>query len=156
MIRYSLQCEHDHEFDSWFPGSAAYDEQERRGLVECPVCRSINVRKSIMSPRLAKGGSEGFREESAAAGNDVAPEKPSAILDERLQALRTMIRDMRTTIAKHTTDVGSAFPDEARRMHDGEIEHRPIRGEATPDEARALIEDGVPILPMPMLPDDRN
>ena len=155
MIRYSLQCEHDHQFDSWFPGSAAYDEQARRGLVECPVCRSTEVRKSIMAPRLAKGTGEASREDAPSA-SDGMPEKPPAILDERLQALRTMIREMRTTIAKHTTDVGSAFPDEARRMHDGEIEHRPIRGEATPEEAKALIEDGVPILPVPMLPDERN
>ena len=157
MIRYSLQCEHEHEFDSWFPDSSAYDEQARRGLVECPLCRSTQVRKSIMSPRLAKGGAEVPRDVGTpdSDGAVVSAQKP-AILDERLLALRTMIRDMRTSIAKHTTDVGSAFPEEARRMHEGDIEHRPIRGEATPDEARALIEDCVPILPVPMLPDDRN
>lgn len=159
MIRYALQCEHDHEFDSWFPGSAAYDEQARRGLIECPFCRSAKVRKSIMSPRLGKGTFDATAEASGGVpATDIAspPAATPAIMDERLVALRTMIREMRATIAKHTTDVGSSFPDEARRMHDGEIEHRPIRGEATPDEARALIEDGVPILPVPALPDERN
>ena len=155
MIRYSLLCESSHEFDSWFPGSAAYDEQARRGLVECPLCRSTNVKKSIMSPRLGKGAEAGVEAAPAEDGGDAQPPAP-VVMDERLVALRSMIREMRTAIARHTTDVGSAFPDEARRMHTGETEHRAIRGEATPDEARELLEDGVPILPMPMLPDERN
>lgn len=153
MIRYSLVCDSGHEFDSWFPGSAAYDEQARRGLVECPTCGSVQVRKSIMAPSLAKGGASASEPvEDAATPQAAVP----VVMDERLAALRTMIREMRTSIAQHTTDVGPAFPDEARKMHNGDVEHRPIRGEATPDEARELIEDGVPILPIPMLPDDRN
>ena len=156
MIRYSLVCENGHEFDSWFPGSDAYDEQARRGLVECPACRTTQVKKSIMAPRLSKGGSEPASDSAPANESSERQSPAPVVMDERLVALRTMIREMRTTIAKHTTDVGSAFPDEARKMHTGEIEHRPIRGEATADEARELIEDGVPIMPMPMLPDERN
>ena len=133
MIRYSLVCENGHQFDSWFPGSAAFDEQARRGLVECPMCRSLKVRKSIMAPRLAKGAS-GRRAELRTIAGAGEPQSPApVVMDERLAALRTMIREMRATIARHTTDVGSAFSDEARKMHAGEIEHRPIRGEATPD-----------------------
>ena len=149
MIRYALLCDGGHEFDSWFPGSKAFDEQARRGLVECPLCHSTHVRKSIMAPRLGKGGGEPPAPQST-------PAPPPTVMDERLVALRSMIREMHDKIAKHTTDVGGAFPDEARRMHTGEIEHRPIRGEATLDEARELLEDGVPILPVPVLPDDRN
>lgn len=158
MIRYSLVCEGGHEFDSWFPGSAAYDEQARRGLVECPFCRSTQVKKSIMSPRLAKGGlveapsESGPAKEAESAGETAAP----VVMDERLVALRSMIREMRTAIAKHTTDVGSSFPEQARKMHAGETEHRPIRGEATREEVRDLVEDGVPILPVPALPDEWN
>ncbi len=154
MIRYSLVCENGHEFDSWFPDSGAYDEQARRGLVECPVCHSPQVRKSIMAPRLARGGS--VESEPAAASTDELQASPPVVMDARLAALRAVIREMRATIDSQTTDVGSAFPDEARKMHNGEIENRPIRGEASPREARDLIEDGVPILPIPMLPDDRN
>ena len=154
MIRYSLVCENGHEFDSWFPDSAAYDEQARRGLVECPVCQSLQVRKSIMAPRLAKGGLL----ETTGAEPNVADEAQTApvVMDARLSALRAVIREMRATIDSQTTDVGTAFPDEARKMHNGEIENRPIRGEASLREARDLIEDGVPILPIPILPDDRN
>lgn len=157
MIRYSLVCENGHQFDSWFPGSAAYDEQARRGLVECPMCRSVQVRKSIMAPSVAKGGmSAGAPDGETPAGAEEPHPSTPVVMDERLAALRTMIREMRATIASHTTDVGAAFPDEARKMHNGETEHRPIRGEATPAEARELVEEGVPILPIPMLPDDRN
>lgn len=154
MIRYSLVCEDGHEFDSWFPDSAAYDEQARRGLVECPVCHSLQVRKSIMAPRLVRGsGTEG---EPVVPPADQTGPSPPLVMDARLAAMRAMIREMRATIDSQTTDVGAAFPDEARKMHAGEIENRPIRGEASPREARELIEDGVPILPIPMLPDDRN
>ena len=155
MIRYSLVCENGHEFDSWFPGSTAYDEQARRGLVECPVCQSLQVRKSIMAPRLAKGSGLTLNQPAPEAENDSQATAP-VVMDERLAALRAVIREMRATIDSQTTDVGAAFPDEARKMHNGEIETRPIRGEAAPREARELIEDGVPILPIPVLPDDRN
>ena len=157
MIRYALLCASGHAFDSWFPGSDAYDEQVRRGLVECPACRSTDIRKSIMAPRLAKGATDPLAQTQAPSVPDVTGQSaPAPVLDERLAALRAAVREMRTAIARHTTDVGAAFPDEARRMHTGEIDARPIRGEATHEEARELLEDGVPILPVPMLPDDRN
>ena len=155
MIRYSLVCENGHEFDSWFPDSAGYDEQARRGLVECPVCQSLKVRKSIMAPRLAKGGLMEANDTAPSAADEAQAATP-VVMDARLSALRAVIREMRATIDSQTTDVGTAFPDEARKMHNGEIENRPIRGEASPQEARELIEDGVPILPIPVLPDDRN
>lgn len=150
MIRYSLVCENEHEFDSWFPGSMAYDEQVRRGIVECPACGSAQVRKSIMAPRLGKSGGSATSDDGQEAAT--AP----AVMDERLVALRGMIREMRAKIAEHTVDVGASFPEQARKMHYGEVEHRPIRGEARPEEARELVEEGVPILPVPVLPDERN
>lgn len=166
MIRYSLRCEDGHEFDSWFPGSAAYDEQVRRGLVECPLCHSTHVMKAIMAPRVARtdtpkalaarASSDETPVANSEGSGDQSPPPMPVVMDERLVALRSMIREMRTAIAERTTDVGSSFPDEARKMHFGEAEHKPIRGEATLAEARELIEDGVPILPVPTLPDDRN
>jgi hypothetical protein len=153
MIRYTLACDEGHEFESWFPGSAAFDEQARRGLVECPTCRSTHVRKSIMAPALTRGGGE---REAAAAESPVVAEPSSPAVDEGPAALREMVRALRAAVVAHTTDVGAAFPEEARKMHFGEAEHRPIRGEATPDEARELIEDGVAIMPVPVLPEERN
>ncbi len=156
MIRYALVCENGHEFDSWFPGSAAFDEQARRGLVQCALCPSIHVRKSIMAPSLSKGGAVGQAEGEALSEVKSDPPPAPTVMDERLVALRAMVRDMRTKIAEHTADVGSRFLEEARKMHYGEAEHRPIRGEAKPDDVRELLEEGVPILPVPMLPDERN
>jgi hypothetical protein len=149
MIRYTLACDNGHEFESWFPGSDAFDQQVRRGLVECPSCRSTNIRKSIMAPALSRGSNEPELP-------PVAPDTHPVVMDERLVAPRMMVRDMRDTIARTTRDVGAAFPEEARKMHFGETEHQPIRGEASPDEARALIDEGVPILWVPVLPDERN
>lgn len=170
MIRYALVCTDGHEFDSWFPGSAAYDEQVRRGFVECPVCHTKRVTKAIMAPRVAR--TDNLRTQSlrtdvsydhgeAGSTDNTPDESPPAppmpmVMDERLIALRSMIHEMRATITKNTTDVGAAFPDEARKMHNGEIDHKPIRGEATIEEVRELIEDGVPIMPVPILPDERN
>ena len=81
---------------------------------------------------------------------------PVALLDEKTQKLRALMRELRAHVMKTSDDVGSQFPDQARKMHEGVIEHRPIRGEASPDEVRSLLEDGVGILPVPSLPDERN
>ena len=150
MIRYALVCDQSHEFESWFPGAAAYEQQVNRGLVTCPVCNSARVSKQIMAPNVAR------------TDRGVAPEaKPQAqqqmtLLDEKMVALRAMMREMREHIIENTTDVGASFPDEARKIHDGEAEARPIRGEASWDEARALLDDGIEVMPIPPLPDERN
>jgi hypothetical protein len=157
MIRYSLVCENGHAFDSWFSDSASYDTQARRGFVECPHCRSTRVSKALMAPAV----STSRRREARAAQVSQAPEAapaaaPMALLDEKQQAMRAMIRDLHQKITENTVDVGAQFPDEARRMHDGEVPQRAIRGQATFEEAKALAEDGVPVLPIPSLPDERN
>jgi hypothetical protein len=79
-----------------------------------------------------------------------------ALLDERQQAMRAMIRELHQKITENSVDVGSSFPEEARRMHEGETPQRSIRGQATFEEAKALVEDGIPVLPIPTLPEDRN
>ena len=150
MIRYALVCDQAHEFESWFPGAAAYDQQVKRGLVTCPICNSSGVTKAIMSPNVA-------RKDREAAAEAPAPQPQQvALIDEKMQALRAMMREMRAKILESTTDVGAAFPEEARKIHEGETEARPIRGEASWEEASALIEDGIEIMPIPRLPDERN
>lgn len=149
MIRYALVCEAGHEFDSWFPGGDAYEQQVKRGLVTCPTCDSPRVSKAIMAPNVARKDREVQAEAPSAQQN-------LALLDPNMQALRDMVRELRAKIIESTTDVGADFPEEARKIHDGEAEARPIRGEASWDEARALIEDGVEIMPIPPLPDERN
>lgn len=155
MIRYALRCERGHEFDSWFQSSAAYDSQHKRGLVACPVCESARVDKAIMAPRIARKGKSRSAPEPAAAP---AEDKSSAslVMAPQERELVAKLRELRDHVLKNADNVGNKFPDEARKMHYGDIEHRAIYGEATTEEARALIDEGVEVAPLPVLPGDRN
>lgn len=148
MIKYALICDASHAFESWFRDSDAFETQAKRGFVTCPDCQSALVRKAIMAPAIAT--------RRAVSGPEPEPPEPVPVLDERDAAMRTMVRKFRRHIADNTEDVGPRFPEEARAMHDGEMEARPIMGEASPRQARELIEDGIAILPVPVLPDERH
>jgi hypothetical protein len=156
MIRYSLRCEHDHAFESWFQDSSAYDTQVKRKLVSCPVCGSHGIEKAIMAPRIVgkKGRESSAPAPAPAETGAAATSTPLLMAQER--ELRAKLKELRDHIVKNADNVGESFPNEARKMHYGEIEHRPIYGEASPDEAQALIEEGVEVSPLPVLPDDRN
>ena len=160
MIRYALACDNGHDFESWFPSSASYDAQAERGLVTCPLCGSANVDKQIMAPSLGRKGSAKAEPERPGAPVPAAPvpaaPAPMAILSEREQAIRAMLKAVREHVVKTADYVGGDFADEARKMHYGEIEHRSIYGEANPADAKALIEEGIEVHPIPVLPDDRN
>jgi hypothetical protein len=153
MIRYNLRCEGGHAFESWFQSSSAYDSQVRRKLVTCPTCGTANVEKAIMAPQIA---SRKGRESTAPATAQPAAGEPAPLMMARERELRAKLKELRDHIIKNADNVGDRFPNEARKMHYGDIEHRPIYGEASPDEARALIEEGVEVSPLPVLPDDRN
>jgi hypothetical protein len=157
MIRYALRCDHDHAFESWFQSSSAYESQVKRKLVSCPTCGSMKVEKAIMAPRIV--GKKG-RESAAPAPNEATEILPQASSTPLVMAqereLRAKLKELRDHIVKNADNVGESFPNEARKMHYGEIEHRPIYGEASPDEARALIDEGVEVSPLPVLPEDRN
>lgn len=158
MILYRLRCERDHDFESWFRDSTAYDEQKARGLVTCPACGSVKVDKAIMAPALGRGTRK-FTEEAPASAPEPAlpaPAAPVALMGEQEAKLRTMLRAVREHVVAHSDYVGPDFATRARRMHEGEEEQRPIYGEASPDEVRALIEDEIEVLPLPVLPDERN
>jgi hypothetical protein len=160
MIRYALACDNGHDFESWFPSSASYDAQAERGLVTCPLCGSAKVDKQIMAPSLGRKGSAQAEPERPGAPVPAAPvpaaPAPMAILSEREQAIRAMLKAVREHVVKTADYVGGDFADEARKMHYGEIEHRSIYGEANPADAKALIEEGIEVHPIPILPDDRN
>ena len=157
MIRYSLICDHGHEFESWFASSAAYDKQAKRGLIDCPLCGSSKVEKAIMAPRLArkdKSTSVAF-----AANEAAAPEQapaPVAMISPQEQEFRQKLKELREHLTANADNVGKKFPEEARKMHYGEIEHRSIYGEATPQDARELHDEGIEFHPLPVLPDERN
>jgi hypothetical protein len=154
MIRYALVCEKGHDFDSWFQDSAAYDKQAKRGQVACPHCGSAKVDKAIMAPRLAGAKKRGPPAEPPAA---TAPEKtPVAMISPQEKELRSKLKELRDHLTKNADHVGAKFPEEARKMHYGETEHRSIYGEASPQEANDLAEEGIEFHPLPILPDERN
>jgi hypothetical protein len=161
MIRYTLRCERDHAFESWFQSSSAYETQEKRGLVSCPVCGSAKVERAIMAPQIVtrkRRDSAPPAPVPAAATTEVTAATPTStpLMMAQERELRAKLKELRDHIVKNADNVGERFPNEARKMHYGDIEHRPIYGEASPDEARALIDEGVEVSPLPVLPDDRN
>jgi hypothetical protein len=156
MIRYALHCERGHEFESWFQTSSAYESQVKRKLVTCPACGSAKVEKAIMAPRIVSKKARPKVDEAPAAPTDVAAPASTPLLMAEERELRAKLKELREHIVKTADNVGERFPNEARKMHYGDIEHRPIYGEASPDEARALIDEGVEVTPLPVLPDDRN
>ena len=159
MIHYNLRCAKGHAFESWFQSSSAYEAQEKRKLVSCPVCGSTRVERAIMAPQIvSKKGPEQAASEPPPAPTITEVVAPSStpLLKEQEAELRAKLRELRDHIVKNADNVGERFPNEARKMHYGDIEHRPIYGEASPDEAKALIDEGVEVMPLPPLPDDRN
>ncbi len=166
MIRYALTCDNGHEFESWFAGSDAYDMQAERGLVTCPHCSSAKVSKAIMAPALSlrgKGQSAAGNSEPEAVGTQASSMNlpsyatgPVALIDEKQQAIRAKIRELHKTLTETSDNMGENFAREARAIHDGDAPRRSIFGEATIAEARELLEEGIPILPLPSLPDDRH
>ncbi|MBM6579744.1 DUF1178 family protein [Microvirga sp. BT689] len=148
MIKYALACEQAHEFESWFPSSEAFETQRKRGFVTCPFCNSAKVEKQIMAPSVAR---------TDKALTAPAPEaQPMAVLSERERELRAALRALREHVMKNAENVGKDFVEEARKMHYGETEERSIFGEADLTEAKALLEEGIDVLPLPIVPDDRN
>ncbi len=164
MIRYSLACERGHAFESWFASSSAYDKQAKRGLVACPMCGSTKVDKAIMAPRLARSDKTidlpAPAPDPAAAPAPAAPTpqraEPVAMISPQERELRTKLKELRDHLVKNSENVGRKFPEQARKMHYGEIEHRSIYGEASPQEAKDLYEEGIEFHPLPILPDERN
>ena len=136
MIRYALLCEHEHEFEGWFGASADFDDQQARGLLECPLCGSKAVRKAIMAPAVAGTKRRGQNEPAA---------QNHAMMMEAMGRIRRHVED-------NFDDVGDAFASEARAIHEGRAEDRGIYGQATSAEVRDLVEDGVPIAPLPPEP----
>ena len=165
MIRYALACDLAHDFESWFPSAGAYDAQAARGLVACPVCGSEKVEKQIMAPSIARKdrgpaarGVEPEAPEPLSTAPAPPPEAPQplALLSEKEQAFRAMLKAVREHVTKNADYVGPRFAEEARKMHYGEAEHRSIYGEANPLDAKALLEEGIEVHPLPLAPDDRN
>jgi hypothetical protein len=156
MIRYALICDKGHDFESWFQDSAAFDKQVKRALVACPLCGSAKVEKAIMAPRLASSKKLKAPVETPAYLPAAQEKAPVAMISPQEQEFRSKLKELRGHLTKNADDVGQKFPEEARKMHYGEIEHRSIYGVASPDDAKELAEEGIEFHPLPILPDERN
>ena len=132
MIRYALRCSDGHDFDGWFRSADAFDTLRDAGQVGCTVCGSTAVQKAPMAPALP-------------ARDEARPLAPASPVEQALAALRRQVE-------ANSDYVGSDFANHARAMHEGEMPRRSIHGEARIDEARKLVEDGVPIAPLPFAP----
>jgi len=164
MIRYALECEHGHAFESWFQNSGAFDKQAKRNLVTCPICGSAKVEKAIMAPRLSRADAAdpaivapAVPPPPPAPAAAAAPAKqPLAIMSPHERELRKKLKELREALTRNADYVGPRFPEQARKIHYGETEQRSIYGEASPDEAKELHEEGIEFHPLPILPDDVN
>ncbi|MEQ1952129.1 DUF1178 family protein [Mesorhizobium sp. CN2-181] len=141
MIRFSLHCDHDHEFEAWFRNNDDFDTQKKRGFVECPACGSKKVEKALMAPSVSTGRKK---------------EKIALAMGEAQKQAMAQLKALSEKMRENADYVGDKFADEARKIHFGETEARGIYGEATPEEAKGLVDDGVEFMPIPVFPDDRN
>lgn len=172
MIRYTLQCAKGHQFEAWFPNSAAYDQQAAAGLLSCAECGSRKVEKSIMAPRIGKGSGKGGHKGDAAdidrqmeraaernperdapgatppavaGGPPAPPETPAPAPSMAVSSkLREALHEMKRFVEANAENVGDRFADEARKIHYGESEERNIYGDTSDEEAEELREEGVP------------
>ena len=135
MIRYALRCDKDHEFDGWYRSSEGFDSLNAAGQVACATCGSTRVTKALMAPAVPA-------ERAAAVPTLTAPRDPAEAALEKLRA----------HVEANSDYVGLKFADQARAMHDGDMPSRPIHGEARPEDAKRLIEDGIPVAPLPFIP----
>jgi len=142
MIKFSLSCDNSHDFEAWFRGNDDFDTQARRGLLECPVCGSARIGKSLMAPSVSSAG----RREAMDLANTADMQA------KMLQAMREMARHVKA----NADNVGDKFAEEARKIHYGETDPRGIYGKATPDQAAELAEEGVGFVPLPDLPDEEE
>ena len=139
MIRYTLKCNKGHQFDSWFSSSESFEKLKKNGHLECAICSSKKVEKSLMVPRI----------------NSVRDEKKETLISAK-SAIEKEIQALKHKIKTTATDVGENFSAEARAMHYGEKEEKPIIGKASLDETRDLVEEGIPFIPLPWSDDKVN
>lgn len=185
MIKFALGCENEHEFEGWFDSNHEYSRLQKQGLVTCPICNSVKVEKLLMAPAIPKKSnivapaqmiSDGASNDNnselslkipvdikgaiAPLENSITtavavPELPAHLSDAHSEMVEK-IRDFKKHVIDNTEDVGENFVEEARKIHFGESEKRGIHGKANLEEAIELVEEGIEVMPIPELPEDKN
>jgi hypothetical protein len=144
MIVFDLVCANDHVFEGWFASSVDYEEQRSRGLVACPLCGDTEVGKAVMAPNVTAKGNSG--KSVVPVRSDNAPKPAPA----EMKAMLAAIAKAQAKLLEGSEHVGRRFATEARAIHVGDAPERPIHGHATIKEAKALVEEGVPVAPLPL------
>lgn len=139
MKVFDLCCDHEHSFEGWFASIGEFDRQLTAGLVECPICTSVNVRKMPTASRLNLSAPESPQESSG--------KEPVAMPND--ESMRAMMLQIARHIVTNSEDVGERFPEEARKIHYEEAPKRSIRGLASKDEAAELKDEGIDVMPVP-------
>lgn len=159
MIKYTLRCSKDHRFDSWFRDSATYEKQEKRRLLECPVCGDSRVERALVAPNVSAKGNRkadpiGARRRTEEAATPAeAPAQPVATVPPNMPPeLRKVLLELRGQVEKNCDYVGDKFADEARKIHYGETDKRGIYGETSDEEASALADEGIEFGRLPWVP----
>jgi hypothetical protein len=147
MIVFDLGCGNGHVFEAWFGSTEDYEAQRARGLVTCPMCDSTDVDKAVMAPRIGRKSNQ--QTLPVPAKGKAVPMASEAPAPEQVKEMLRALADAQTEMLKQSDWVGPRFADEARAMHLGETEHRAIHGQTTPEEAKSLIDEGVPVAPLP-------
>lgn len=142
MIRYNLNCDNGHAFEGWFSSSDDFTRQVESHLIACPTCGSASVSKQLMAPAVSTARKKQARQ--------------ALVMDQARKETVAKLREMVKSIRENAEDVGERFPEEARKIHYGEAEQRGLIGKATADEAVALLEEGIEIAPLPVIPEDAN
>ena len=143
MILFDLRCNDGHEFEAWFSGSDDFDNQKESGLLNCPVCGSAKIEKTLMTPSVSTGRKKDQMMQVASA-------------QKAQKEIMAKMRELRDKVIETGENVGRRFPEEARKIHYGETEARGIYGQASMEEAAELADEGVEFMPLPELPEDRN
>jgi hypothetical protein len=153
MIQFTLKCDNDHRFDSWFQSGEAFDKLNAAGMVTCSVCGSSKVEKAIMAPRVRPARSAASPVENPSDLPAEPAQAPSApALSTPQNPAEEALSELRRKVEENSEYVGDKFTQEARAMHEGDSPERAIYGEAKAEDAKQLIEDGIPVLPLPFLP----
>ncbi len=149
MIKFSLKCSEEHLFESWFKTGGAYETLRASGMVNCPICGSTEVAKAVMAPNVRPARQS---RNQAAGDADVGADQKMHALTAPSSPAEAALSELKQKIQEHSEYVGSDFAREARAIHDGDAPERSIYGETDGEEARRLIEDGVPVAPLPFMP----
>lgn len=160
MIHYKLRCHAGHEFEGWFQDSGGFDKLAKAGLVECTACGSTQVERALMAPAVVSSRKKakppasppGPTPAAAPETSPPSPTGPQMAAGPIPAQLVAMLQRLRTEVEKSCDYVGKDFAEEARKIHNGEVEARGIYGEASDAEAEALAEDGIDVARLPWVP----